>query len=129
MDLRILKKKSNQSASIIARHYEARQDTFIAERGESYHGLKIRYGHLRHKPRFTCQCQYHPLKGTPMFGGMSGYYEPEWEERTAFGELCELVMWGDRAGSMTDSEWERVLKITGVTPVDLVELRQWAEAA
>ena len=28
------------------------------------------------------------LKGTPMVGAMEGYYEPEWEERTVWEELC-----------------------------------------
>lgn len=32
-----------------------------------------------------------PLKGTVMVGSMCGYYEPEWEEETAYESLCRLV--------------------------------------
>lgn len=32
-----------------------------------------------------------PLKGTVMVGSMSGYYEPEWSEETAWESLCRIV--------------------------------------
>ncbi|TAA12431.1 hypothetical protein EA658_10030 [Pseudoxanthomonas winnipegensis] len=32
-----------------------------------------------------------PWHGTPMVGWMDGYYEPEWEERSAWEYLCDLV--------------------------------------
>ncbi|WP_102867912.1 hypothetical protein [Pseudovibrio exalbescens] len=35
----------------------------------------------------------HPLKGTPMIGETSGYYEPEWSEETCWERLCGLVFW------------------------------------
>lgn len=41
-------------------------------------------------------------KGTPMFGQMSGYYEPEWDERPATEELIYNEM-------VSDAEyWEAV---------------------
>lgn len=33
----------------------------------------------------------HPRKGTVMVGAMSGYYEPEWDEETAFEALSQIV--------------------------------------
>ena len=33
------------------------------------------------------------LKGTKGFGGMDGYYEPEWSDRSAWSELKEHVYW------------------------------------
>lgn len=32
-----------------------------------------------------------PLKGTVMVGSTVGYYDPEWEEETAYESLCRLV--------------------------------------
>ncbi|CAN0620564.1 protein of unknown function [Burkholderia multivorans] len=32
-----------------------------------------------------------PLKGTVMVGEMSGYYEPEWDEKTAWEALLEAI--------------------------------------
>ncbi|MDM9619110.1 hypothetical protein [Rhizobium sp. S96] len=34
---------------------------------------------------------HHPRKGTPMVGCTSGYYEPEWEEETAWEALDTIV--------------------------------------
>jgi hypothetical protein len=34
----------------------------------------------------------HPLKGTVMTGGMSGYYQPEWDEETAWETLQDIVI-------------------------------------
>lgn len=33
----------------------------------------------------------HPRKGTMMVGATSGYYEPEWDEETAYRALLDLV--------------------------------------
>lgn len=32
-----------------------------------------------------------PMDGTPVIGWLEGYYEPEWEEKTAWAMLVELV--------------------------------------
>lgn len=40
MNLRTLKKRSQEAASILEKHYGDK--TFLAERGENYHGLKVR---------------------------------------------------------------------------------------
>lgn len=34
-----------------------------------------------------------PLPGTLGFGRMSGYYEPEWEDESAYSALCALLFW------------------------------------
>ena len=39
---------------------------------------------------------------------MSGYYEPEWSERTAYEELRERVLWDDRPRNATDAEWAAI---------------------
>lgn len=39
---------------------------------------------------------WHPgdaLRGTKGFGGMSGYYEPEWWDQSAWSALVEIVFW------------------------------------
>ncbi len=33
------------------------------------------------------------LKGTKGFGGMSGYFEPEWSDESAYKALDEIVYW------------------------------------
>lgn len=94
MTLRTLKKKSKQALPIMLKHYprELTGEVFTAERGANYHGRVIRCTHgtgdpclVKGRPR--CECTYHPLKGTPMVGAMSGYYEPEWDERPVLEDL------------------------------------------
>lgn len=123
MNLRTLKKLSKRAAPILVQHYDL--EVFIAERGDNYHGLKIRCPHKR--GRFTCDCEHHPLKGTPMVGEMSGYYEPEWKEETAWERLNEVVHWQGRAESMSDDEWAQTLKISRTQPVNDDDLRAWCE--
>lgn len=127
LTLRILKKKSKQAREIMIAHYRyAPKDFFLAERGDNYHGLRIRCSCPQRSdmPR-GCDCQWHPLPGTPMTGEMSGYYEPEWDERTAFEDLQKKVMWEQRPPSMTDREWSRTLAITGVTSITAADVEAW----
>ncbi|ACL58502.1 hypothetical protein [Methylobacterium nodulans] len=121
MTLRILKKKSKQAAEILTKHYADQiSDIFLAERCENYHGLVIRCGcPKRDDDLRRCDHQWHPLPGTPMTGEVSGYYEPEWNERTAWETLWQLVHWGERPATMTDREWWRTKAITGTEPVDV----------
>lgn len=118
MNLRILKKLSKRAVPLLHQIGETRT-VFPAEKEENYHGMIIRdmtrlerFGssntdkmtaHLhvatiapkcrqgtRH-PYVKCYLSPHPIKGTPMVGGMSGYYEPEWSEETAYGVLLRWV--------------------------------------
>lgn len=118
MTRRILKKKSKQARDILIAHYRYKpEDFFLAERGDSYHGMNIRCGHRRKPGRFTCECQTHPLPGTPMLGGMSGGEEPEWSERTAFFDLQGVITWSDRPLHMSDKDWHRALAVSRAAPI------------
>lgn len=116
MNLRILKKLSKRAAPMLAMIGDAREQ-FRAETGENYHGL-VGFP-LKNWERSPCHPTYepapwddrrfkvisragrhiviaepaHPLKGTIMVGAVSGYYEPEWAEETAWGALAERVRW------------------------------------
>lgn len=123
MTLRTLKKRSKQAQPILERHFSGSLigEQFPAARGENYHGLVIRCTHGSGDPclvagRPRCECTWHPLKGTPMIGGMSGYYEPEWSEQTLYEVLSEVLRWSDKPGTMTDAEWANALRIVGLTP-------------
>jgi hypothetical protein len=131
MRLRILKKLSKKAAPILVKHYGLK--IFLAERGDSYHGMKVtckctrklKGGKNEYGYKISCDCQWHPLAGTPMYGATSGYYEPEWDERTAFEELRERVHYGDRPKSMTDADWQNAMKVSRLTPVDIEQMIQW----
>lgn len=129
--LRTLKKKSKQAVEILQRHYprDIEGELFLSKRHENYHEYIIRCTHGAGDPAYGkrphCDCTYHPLKGTPMFGGVSGYYEPEWEEKTALSVLQSAVEWNDRPETMTDREWKRTLRISGVKPVTEEDLAEW----
>lgn len=117
MRLRTLKKWSKQAAPILVEHYGMKP--FLAERGESYHGLKIRCSHKQNPQQYCrCECQYHPLSGTPMVGWMDGYYEPEWTERTAWEHLREHVLWGDRPRGMSEEAWAAATRLVRITQAD-----------
>ncbi|MBP8235695.1 MAG: hypothetical protein KAY22_25705 [Rhizorhabdus sp.] len=116
MNLRILKKLSKRAAPYLPLLGDKREQ-FPAEWGENYHGLNIwarkhfertvsvhtdimREGEMviapkcREGSRFPYIKLYppsHPWPGTIMVGGMSGYYEPEWEEESAWGALHQIV--------------------------------------
>lgn len=115
MNLRILKKLSKRAAPLLLLLGDTREQFRAAHHrsGENYHGL---IGFPRKNwERGSCHPSYepighdrmkvttragrsmvlsepcHPLKGTMMVGGMSGYYEPEWDEESAWGALDYLV--------------------------------------
>ena len=111
MNLRILKKLSARAAPYLATLGDRRQQ-FLSDKHDNYHGLLIRdrtcwdrsrchatyKGHgdeivfdTRAGFRVVMRPPSHPLKGTAMVGDMSGYYEPEWEEESAWGALSTLV--------------------------------------
>lgn len=125
--LRTLKKRSKQALPILEKHFpHSLGEVFPAKRGENYHGMVIRCEHgagdpslVKDRPR--CECTYHPLAGTPMSGGMSGYYEPEWDESTVYEVLCEVLRWSEKPGTMTDAEWAAALRIVGMTPAGQAE--------
>jgi hypothetical protein len=131
MNLRVLKKKSKQAARILVRHYGERfgkgGNLYFAARHEDYHEQDYTCKRCwRKRPRFGCDCM-HPLKGTPMWGAMSGYYEPEFEGRTAYYHLCELVIWGDKPATMTDAQWQETLRLTAITQEMIESNLKWAE--
>lgn len=114
MNLRILKKLSKRAAPLLVALGDTRQQ-FKAEKWDNYIGTAIwarkhwersrtvwkdiperkrdeeicyrsRAGHV-----IVMRIPSHPLKGTPMIGATSGYYEPEWDEETAWCALRGLV--------------------------------------
>lgn len=112
-NLRILKKLSKRAAPLLVQLGIADESAlFRAEKNDNYHGTVIRDRkhwertrcHPSHKPvRKADEIKYltrkghvvsmsppsHPLKGTMMTGGMSGYYEPEWSEECAYAALFQ----------------------------------------
>lgn len=123
---RALKKKSKAARAILIAHYRyTAKSFFLSERGDNYHGLRIRCDHIRKPGRFSCDCQSHPLKCTPMIGEMKGYYEPEWDEHTALEELRQKVEWEARPGSMSEHDWRRTLAVAGVKPITQADVDAW----
>ena len=120
MNLRILKKLSKRAAPYLTKIGDTREQ-FQAVKGDNYHGLIIwdlskldrcssvhtevvnsqsHVATIAPKCRKNSKHPYvklstpsHPLKGTIMVGGMCGYYEPEWDEETAWTAL-ESWVWG-----------------------------------
>lgn len=112
MNLRILKKLSKRAAPYLpllgdqrkqfpARKHDSYHGMLILdrtcwERGRSVHGDPIRQEEIK-KPAADGKGWVwmappsHPLKGTMMVGGMSGYYEPEWVEECCWQALFHLV--------------------------------------
>lgn len=118
MNLRTLKKLSKRAAPLLPLLGDTRQQ-FRAEPNDSYGVPLIR--DRKHWDRSTCHPTYqgrngyrikagaqivfttraghrvvmsppmHPRKGTVMVGATSGYYEPEWDEETAYRSLLEIV--------------------------------------
>lgn len=115
-----LKALSERALAALERHWPEHiyGETFLSE-GDSPHGLVIR-----------CDCPDRPdpshgqscyrcssvLPGTPMIGAMSGYYEPEWDERTTYGILQDVTWWNARPATISDADWAEVLAIVGMTP-------------
>lgn len=136
MNLRILKKLSKRAAPLLSLLGDHRKQ-FRANSGDSYTGILIRerkhyerirspHAHIIHEggiKRPTADGRgfvamwppHHPRKGTVMVGAMAGYYEPEWDEETAYEALLNLVAchftdWGEASATLT-----RIIK----TPTDL----------
>lgn len=118
MNLRVLKKLSKRAAPYLPLLGDARKQ-FVAEPFENYHGLVISakkhwerseavHGDVfrayegayaiapmcrvgTRLPFIHIKPPSHPWAGTIMVGAMEGYYEPEWDEETAWGALCKMV--------------------------------------
>lgn len=118
MNMRILKKLSKRAQPYLHRIGDRRQQ-FRAGKEENYTSLIIRdisrlerscaahtsvigretlFRYIAPKIREGSQFPYvtlrypsHPIKGTIMVGGMEGYYEPEWDEETAWEALSTWV--------------------------------------
>lgn len=149
MNLRILKKLSKKAVPLLA-HFNHFGKVFPAERGENYfsghlitarkhwdrgrsvHGDIISQGEVKWPARDGKGWIYMrppacPLKGTPMVGAVSGYEEPEWDERTAWEELRECVAWHGKPATMTDEEWSAAQRLTRTSPVTDEELDAMAK--
>lgn len=115
MNLRTLKKLSKRAAPLLLKLGDDREQ-FRAVKGENYHGGTVRarkhwvrirchpsHQECRERDRvvFTSRAGHrismrpppHPLQGTIMVGGMSGYFEPEWDEDAAYPALQRIVSW------------------------------------
>lgn len=120
MNLRTLKKLSKRAAPLLPLLGEYRQQ-FRAARYENYHhtfiGDRKHWERSRCHPSYEARNGWigcgnrgaeivyqtragrtvvirpptHPRKGTIMVGGMSGYYEPEWDEEDAWSALECIV--------------------------------------
>lgn len=115
MNLRILKKLSKRAAPLLPLLGD-RREQFPAEKYDNFTGLLIRErkhfnrqrsphgdsfkeGEIK-RPARDGRGGYvamwppdHPRKGTVMVGAVSGYYEPEWDEETAWESLIHIVYW------------------------------------
>jgi hypothetical protein len=119
MNLRTLKKLSKRAAPLLRQLGDERLQ-FAAGREDSY-GAHSFVGDRKHWDRSRCHADYeprndwsisageeilsvtraghrilmkppvHPRKGTPMVGATTGYYEPEWNEETAWDALDTIV--------------------------------------
>lgn len=120
MNLRTLKKLSKRAAPLLVHLGLSDHQQFRAQKDGNYHDEFI--GDRKHWERSPCHLNYQPRsdwigvngaeivfttragkrivmkppssprKGTIMVGGMSGYYEPEWDERSAWDELKQHVI-------------------------------------
>ncbi|NEV75610.1 hypothetical protein DYI24_00770 [Rhodopseudomonas sp. BR0C11] len=120
MNLRTLKKLSKRAAPLLGQLRSYSGDQFPAPKDDdSYHNTFI--GDRKHWDRLPCHPTYgarndwpgkrgseivfttragrrkilrpptHARKGTIMVGGMSGYFEPEWTEESAWDALSGYV--------------------------------------
>lgn len=114
MNLRILKKLSKRAAPLLVELGDDRQQ-FHADKCDNYTGLLIRdrkhfermrsphgdpsgrEGSIKRPARdkhggyISMWPPHSPRKGTIMVGATSGYYEPEWDEETAWEALSNRV--------------------------------------
>jgi hypothetical protein len=129
LNLRILKKLSKRAASMLPLLGDDREQ-FKAKKCESYISIskcdwkhwertRVPYpidlrGDMKRRPKngngwIVMRRPDYPLKGTVMVGEMRGYYEPEWDEKSAWESLCDLVWdhfteWKDVTDSTGDGE-------------------------
>jgi hypothetical protein len=118
MNLRTLKKLSKRAAPLLPQLGDNRQQ-FLSEEGDNYHGLIIsarkhwercssihtdcisegefciapRCREGRRHPYVKVRPPAHPWPRTVMVGAMQGYYEPEWDEESAYGALRAHVFY------------------------------------
>ena len=112
-NLRTLKKLSKRAAKLLPLLGDKREQ-FMAVKHENYTSSKIRARKHWERGRSVhgdCLCvedikspaadgkgwvyqrpPSHPLKGTVMVGSVSGHYEPEWDEETAWDALKQIVI-------------------------------------
>ena len=114
MNLRTLKKLSKRAAPLLPLLGDNREQfraekcdnytkTLIRERkhferGRSVHADRLREGEIKRPAKdgngwIWMAPPSHPREGTVMVGAVSGYYEPEWDEETAWDALSSLVRW------------------------------------
>lgn len=112
MNRRILKKLSKRAAlllpALMPRHHNATA-WFLADREGCYHGMQLEPKHGKaHKARFSSRLYNpHPLKGTPMTGGMDSGETPEWWEKTLWEVFTDVVWWTsvDDFRTFEDTGW------------------------
>ena len=134
MNLRILKKLSKRAVPYLPLIGD-RREQFAACRGEGHTGLVCRdrtcwqrgassHGDIcrpggvevkwrarrpaRALPWCYAVAPSAPLKGTAMVGGLSGYYEPEWEEETAYEALLSWLLWATAEVDGDDVRFRRL---------------------
>lgn len=130
MNLRILKKLSKRAAPLLPllgdnreQFPAARWENFTHTRGHDrkhWERSRVPYpldlrGDIKYRPKdgrqwIVMREPSYALKGTVMVGETAGYYEPEWEEETAWESLCEIVYWHFvemvyATDSTGDAEW------------------------
>lgn len=106
--LRQLKKRSKRAVPILVREYGYTKRDFYRHDGR---GDDCIYALAQMKPsqrtRFKwdgkeAESQYcDPLAGTPMYGRMEGYYEPEWETDAAI-----VILQNHKWAESIDWEWQ-----------------------
>jgi len=112
MKQRILKKRS-KSAYDYGIEYNILnvKNLFKAQNQENYTDIAIDCSCTSD----FCRHDTHPLKGTWMIGGLEGYYEPEWEERTLFEWMREYILFSGDMKQMPKDEKEKLMRCLGIT--------------
>ncbi|WP_062236991.1 hypothetical protein [Aureimonas sp. N4] len=153
MNPRILKKLSALAAPLLPLLGDTREQ-FRAVKGENYHSVFIL--DRRHWERSGCHPSYmadagrivwragsiayttraghrvamlppsQPLKGTMMVGSVAGYYEPEWDEETAWEALCALVYAFFTDFGPNGEDWLMTRIFRG--PGDILRAARWIAA-
>lgn len=121
LTLSALKLRSELARDILVKHFDLdAKSIFLAEVSENHHGLVVVCDCPVKGGLHGCDCQWHPLAGTPMTGGMSVGEEPEWDERTLLEHLQDAIAWTTRSDKleMTDEEWAHAVDVAGIAPFD-----------